>query len=74
MARRPDPLTVELLAWIAGRPRSYADAMDAWRSNCPRHTVWEDAVEVGFVKVVRNGGRSSTPEVVLTERGRAALG
>ena len=64
---------VELLAWIAGRPRTYADTMDAWRSNCPRQTVWEDAVGAGFVKLVRNGRRPSAPEVVLTERGRAVL-
>ena len=68
-----DPPVLELLAWLASRPRTYVDAMDAWRSNCPRHTVWEDAVDAGFVKVIRNGGRPSAPEVILTERGRAAL-
>jgi hypothetical protein len=23
--------------------------MDAWRTSCPRLTVWEDAIERGFV-------------------------
>jgi hypothetical protein len=27
--------TLELLAWIAARPRTYAEAMEAWRSDCP---------------------------------------
>ncbi len=74
MPQRPDPLILELLSWIAGRPRTYADAMDAWRTNCPRHTVWEDAIEAGFIKVVRNGRPSSAPQVVLTAHGHAALG
>ena len=29
-------LTLQFLAWVAERPRSYADAMEAWRSTCPR--------------------------------------
>src|SRR5262245_30921641 len=31
-----DPLTLELLRWIDSRPRTYAEAMEAWRSTCPR--------------------------------------
>ena len=34
----PDPahaLTLQFLAWIAESPRTYAQAMDAWRSTCP---------------------------------------
>jgi hypothetical protein len=58
--------TLELLTWIAGGRRTYADAMDAWRSSCPRHAVWEDAVVDGLVRVVRR-------EVVLTALGREAL-
>ena len=64
------PLTRELLLWIARRPRSYPETMEAWRSNCPRQTVWEDAVIAGLVQVVRPNGA----EVTLTSRGRAALG
>jgi hypothetical protein len=47
--------------------------MDAWRSNCPRQTVWEDAVDAGFVRVVRDGRQAGAPHVVLTERGQAVL-
>jgi hypothetical protein len=65
-----DAPTLELLAWVASRPRTYADAMDAWRTHCPRLTVWEDAVLAGFVRVVR---RPDGSRVELTEAGRAAL-
>jgi hypothetical protein len=58
--------TLELLAWIAARPRTYAEAMEAWRSNCPRLSVWDDACSDGLV--VANGAG-----VALTARGRALL-
>jgi D-3-phosphoglycerate dehydrogenase len=60
------PSTVELLTWVTARERSYEDVVDAWRSNCPRHAVWDDAVTAGLVTAARAG-------VALTERGRAAL-
>jgi hypothetical protein len=63
------PLMLELLAWIERRPRTYAEAIDAWRSNCPRHSVWEDALVEGLVQVVRG----ATTTVTLTPLGRAAL-
>ena len=64
--------TLELLAWIHARPRTYAETMDAWRSHCPRLSVWEDAVSERLVEIVRgrNGSRSI---VVLTARGLAVL-
>ena len=58
--------TVELLTWVAARDRSYQDVVDAWRSNCPRYAVWDDAVTAGLVVAGRDG-------VALTERGLAAL-
>ncbi len=66
--------TRELLSWIADRPRTYAEAMDAWRSSCPRLTVWEDALIDGLVQVIRGGGATGRASVTLTARGRAALG
>jgi hypothetical protein len=59
--------TLELLAWISERPRSYAETMEAWKSHCPRLTVWEDAIADGLVAVGRDG-------VALTTDGRAAVG
>jgi len=58
--------TLELVEWVARRPRTYAEAMEAWSSHCPRLTVWEDAVIDGLVRIERS-------MVVLTPRGRAAL-
>jgi hypothetical protein len=58
--------TLELLAWIFERPRSYAETMEAWTSHCPRLTVWEDAIAAGLVSDGSDG-------VLLTATGRAAL-
>lgn len=60
------PLILDLVAFVAERPRPYAEVLDAWRTSCPRLTVWEDAVEAGFVML-----RDST--VHATEAGRRAL-
>jgi hypothetical protein len=61
-----DAPTRELLTWVAERPRSYRDTMDAWASHCPRLTVWEDALAAGLVQV---DGR----DVQVTPAGQAAL-
>jgi hypothetical protein len=45
--------TEQLLAWIAEGPRTYAETMEAWRTSCPRLSVWEDAVADGLVRVDR---------------------
>jgi hypothetical protein len=59
-------IMVQFLDWIADRPRSYAETMDAWRSTCPRLSVWEDAVIAGLVRIENNADRA----VILTARGR----
>jgi hypothetical protein len=65
-------LTVQLLVWIADRPRTYTDAIDAWRTSCPRLSVWDDAVIDGLVRVVpSSNGDPSMVEV--TAAGRALL-
>jgi hypothetical protein len=65
--------TLELLEWLADRPRTYAETMDAWRSNCPRLSAWDDAQSGGLVSVARSPGRSGDARVTLTRRGRVAL-
>jgi hypothetical protein len=60
-------LTLQFLAWVAERPRSYIETMEAWRTSCPRLPVWEDATSEGLVQ------RESGNLVVLTARGKAAL-
>jgi hypothetical protein len=66
------PLTIEFLTWISTRQRTYAEAMEAWQSTCPRHTVWEDALIGGLIQV-DSGDTLRQSEVILTPRGRALL-
>lgn len=69
----PEPASLlmqQFLAWIAARPRTYADAMEAWRSSCPRLTVWEDALMDGLIQLA---GTQRHAEVTLTPRGRCIL-
>jgi hypothetical protein len=65
---------LELLAWVARQPRTYAQAMAVWQTSCPRHSVWEDALTEGLI-VVENGssGPADLAAVTLTRRGRAVL-
>ena len=68
------PLTRDLLLWLDRAPRTYVETLEAWRSSCPRLTIWEDAQADGLVTVERHpeiaGGKSIA---VLTERGRQAI-
>jgi hypothetical protein len=57
----------EFLTWVSHTPRTYDEAMYAWRSSCPRFTIWEDALEASLVRV-------SGSHVLLTNHGRIALG
>jgi len=60
-------LTLQLLEWIAAAPRSYREVMDAWRTSCPRLSIWEDACLDGLVDA------SDSRAVALTDQGRALL-
>ena len=68
MSVAPSLIMIQFLSWVADRPRSYAQTMEAWRTACPRLSVWEDAVIEGLVHV--DGALRS---VALTSRGRAVL-
>jgi hypothetical protein len=72
MADHVSALTLELLSWVASRRRTYAEAMEAWQSTCPRHPVWEDALIDGLIQVASDGPLHQ-PEVTLTRRGEAVL-
>ena len=63
---------MELLEWATARSRTYDDVREAWRSNCPRTAVWDDAVTDGLVRIDR-GTAAGQGAVVLTARGEAAL-
>jgi hypothetical protein len=70
MSTETRPLILDLVEWVAARPRPYTEVMDAWRTSCPRLTIWEDAVDQGLVALERRGGSAM---VKATDRGRAAL-
>jgi hypothetical protein len=69
----PAALVMDLLAWLAARPRTYRETMDAWRTSCPRMPVWEDAVDHGLVEVLRGEAAGAQEAVRLTTKGRAWL-
>jgi hypothetical protein len=70
----PSAAVVELLAWIAARPRTYAETMEAWRTSCPRLSTWEDASLGGLVELSSShDGGASASIVSLTSSGRAIL-
>jgi len=64
-------LVLDLLEWIAAKPRPYSEVMDAWRTSCPKLTVWEEANDRGFVTQRRTDGREAIVE--LTPQGRSFL-
>jgi hypothetical protein len=71
-----DPLVLDFVEWVAGAHRSYADVLDAWKTSCPRLTVWEEASERGFVMrlyVPRHGvfiGVTPAGRAYLRQHGR----
>lgn len=75
---RPDPsamLLLQFLAWVADRPRCYAETIGAWRTSCPRLQVWEDATDGGLVALepAASGSTQGEARVVLTAAGRAIV-
>jgi D-3-phosphoglycerate dehydrogenase len=64
-------LTLQFLDFV-GDGRTYGETMEAWRSNCPRMPIWEDAVRDGLVRI-ENGGTMKSSRIVLTARGIAHL-
>jgi hypothetical protein len=60
LERQNAALTMQLLEWIAAKPRTYGEALATWRSSCPRHTIWEDTLEAGLVACDEAGCLSVT--------------
>jgi hypothetical protein len=52
-----EPLILDLLEWLANGERTYEEVMDAWRTSCPKLTVWEDANDRGFIASEQVNGR-----------------
>jgi hypothetical protein len=62
-------LALPLLDWISDRPRTYAEALDAWRTPCPRLSIWEDACIDGLIDCDPDGSRI----VKVSPKGRARM-
>lgn len=66
-----DDLVLDLLEWLAPLPRPYTEVMEAWRTSCPRLTVWEDANESGFLERSFDPGHG--PMVAVSASGHEYL-
>ena len=71
MAETADPLVLDLVEWIAREPRIYSEVIAAWRTSCPRLTIWEDALDYGYVSRQTVAGAGVV--VTVTEQGENFL-
>jgi hypothetical protein len=46
---KADPLVLDFVEWVAREPRPYSEVIGAWKTSCPRLTIWEDAADLGLV-------------------------
>lgn len=66
-----DPLVLDFVEWIAREPRAYSEVVAAWRTSCPRLTIWEDASDAGYV--AREAVAGVGMIVAVTEAGEQLL-
>jgi hypothetical protein len=71
MTESLDPLILDFLEWLAPSPRPYTQVMEAWRTSCPRLTVWEDSIDRGFV--TRGDADAKGRMIAITRAGRDFL-
>jgi hypothetical protein len=64
-------LVADLVAWVAKEPRRYEEVMEGWRTSCPRLTIWEDAVDHGYLAREHDGAGKG--RVVVTRAGLAFI-
>jgi hypothetical protein len=58
MSETTENLILDLVEWVGRKERTHQETMDAWRTSCPRLSVWEDATERGLVETASANGRS----------------
>jgi hypothetical protein len=73
-ATATEMLTLDFLAWLDRSCRTYAETMEAWRTSCPRLSIWEDALADELIEI-ESGARKSISQaaIILTPKGRATL-
>jgi hypothetical protein len=59
-------LTTQMLEWLDEQPRSYSETLDAWKTSCPRLSIWEDALADRLIRI-------QSGHVHVTPAGRALL-
>jgi hypothetical protein len=68
MDERSKSLRVQLLEWLISHPRTYSETMDAWRTSCPRLSIWEDACIDGLIE-----SETGTPFITVSPKGLVFL-
>jgi hypothetical protein len=71
MAGTTDALVLDLVEWVAREPRLYSEVIETWRTSCPRLTIWEDAVDRGYV--TRQPSTGEGVRIAITARGAKLL-
>jgi hypothetical protein len=71
MTGTTDALVLDLVEWIGREPRPYSEVIETWRTSCPRLTIWEDAVDRGYV--ARRSVAGQGVHVVITASGEKFL-
>ena len=71
MTETTDALVLDLVEWIGREPRLYSEVIETWRTSCPRLTIWEDAVDRGYV--TRQAAAGQGVRVAITESGAKFL-
>jgi D-3-phosphoglycerate dehydrogenase len=66
-----DALVLDLIEWLGDAGQSYTDAMERWRTSCPRLDVWERAMRDGLIRCKFVDGAGL--RVLVTEAGHAQL-
>ena len=44
-------LTAQMLQWLDEHPRSYTETLEAWKTSCPRLSIWEDALADRLIRI-----------------------
>ena len=71
MTETADALVLDFVEWIGREPRPYSEVIEVWRTSCPRLTIWEDAVDRGYV--VRQPAAGQGARIAITARGEQFL-
>jgi hypothetical protein len=71
MTETTDALVLDLVEWVGREPRLYSEVIETWRTSCPRLTIWEDAVDRGYV--ARQSAAGGGVCVTITESGAKFL-